>query len=186
MTTTTQPAADDLRAALLTACAAAGHPATLDARGERLIFDADGATVPVKIEGAARASYGSKATPPTIVLARLSPHARRFRPLSGLFDWPLVARTAIDIAAALRVEAERAARRAARARAAMAEANRINDSLGLTSGAAVRADARGGGLLLAMGAGCVEATEEQIRVMVAAARACGLVAAGESGEEQTV
>ena len=176
MTTTTQPTADDLRAALLAACAAAGHPATLDARGEVLIFTADGASVPVQVDAAAPSRFGSKATPPTIVLARFSPHARRFRPPSGLFDWPLVAREARSIAAALAAEAEQEARRAASARYAREEADRINDSLGLAIGAAVRAGVEGGRLVLTVGGrGSVEANEAQIRAMVAAARGCGLV-----------
>ena len=60
MSTTTQHTIEDLRASLLTACAAAGHLATLDARGERLIFTADGGSVPVKIESAFRSSLSSK------------------------------------------------------------------------------------------------------------------------------
>lgn len=178
MSTEQTPTVADLRASLLSALAAAGHPATLDARGERLTFDADGAAVPVQIEAAFRASYGGKATPATIVFARFSPYTRRFCPLSGRFNWPLVARTAREIATVCRVEAERRDEQARHGAKAQANADAINVSLGLASSADMRAGAEHGRLVLMVGGrGSVKASEAQIRAMVAAARACGLVPA---------
>lgn len=176
MSTTTQPTVDDLRAAILTACAAAGHPATLDARSEFLVFDADGVMVGVQITEAEKSGY--KRRPAVIVFARHSPYSRRFCPRSGLFDWPLVARTAREIATALRVDREREAERAREAGLTQDQAARINASLGLVSNDAMRAGAAYGRLMLVVGGReSVEASEEQIRAMVGAARACGLVGA---------
>ncbi len=182
MTTTTQPTADDLRASLLAACADAGHPATLDARRGRLTFTADGASVAVEIG----AAYGRE-TPASIVFARFSRHSSRFCPRSGRFNWPLVAQTAREIADAWRAEGEREnEQRLAQAMAAQ-RADAVNASLGLARDAAVRAGAEGGRLVFLVQRR--EVSEEQIRVMVAAARACGLVdgaVAAAKGEKETV
>ena len=175
MSTKQDPTADDLRAALLAACAAAGHVAAIDAH-DRLVFTADGGCVPVKIESAFRSNFSGKTTPASIVFARFSPYTRRFCPRSGLFDWPLVARTAREIANAERVEGDRRAETARRGAMAQANAGAINKALGLVSGAEIRAGAEHGRLVLMVGGrGSIDASEEQIRAMVAAARACGLV-----------
>ena len=64
---------------------------------------------------------------------------------------------------------------------AQANAGAINKALGLVSGAEIRAGAEHGRLVLMVGGrGSIDASEEQIRAMVAAARACGLVPAGTS------
>ncbi len=105
-TPTPHPTDDDLRAALLAACAEAGHPATLDERGDHLTFTADGASVPVRVEAAYR-TFSGKAVLASIVFARFSERSRRFCPRSGRFDWPIVAQTAREIANALRAERAR-------------------------------------------------------------------------------
>lgn len=174
MSSTSTPTADDLRASLLAALAAVGHPATFDANGKRLSFDADGAGVDVKCERASLNSYG-RATPASITFGRDSNYRSCFRPRSGLFNWPLVAQAAVSTAAALRADREREAEKSSAATVVRRQAGAINASLGLASGAAIRASEENGRLVLTMRDR--EATEEQIRAMVAAALACGLLPA---------
>lgn len=173
--TTTDPTAADLRASLLAALAAAGHPAAFgDRYRNRLTFAADGAEVEVEID-AASSGRGCRPTPARIFIARYTLSAKRFAPLSGRFDWPLVAKTTREIATALLADELREAERARILRSAQDRADAINASLGLVRGTALHADAQSGRVVLTLRA--TEASEEQVRVMAAAARACGLMAA---------